>query len=66
MSKPANANTNGKGDQYRPINKERYDWNYIKTCGVTCPKCDGIQGGCHYCDGKKLFDPEYYYALGGT
>jgi len=31
----------GKGDWYRPVNKEKYDKNYLRIFGVVCPQCNG-------------------------
>jgi len=66
MSRPATTGNGGKGHWFRPNNRVKYEWNYIKTYGILCPKCGGVQGKCHYCNGKKIFDPKYYYQLGGS
>ena len=29
----------GKGDAYRPVDRERYDKNHIKVFGRVCSKC---------------------------
>lgn len=29
----------GKGDQYRPVNKVRFDAGYERACGRDCPTC---------------------------
>lgn len=31
----------GKGDTYRPVNKKRYDNNYIRIFGKVCDICQG-------------------------
>jgi DnaJ-class molecular chaperone len=40
----ATSGQGGKGDTPRPINKERYDRNYLRIYGKICPNCKG-QGG---------------------
>lgn len=34
----------GKGDTYRPVNKERYDKNYLRAYGKICSQCKGKGG----------------------
>ncbi len=48
----------GKGDLYRPVDRDKYDKNYLRVYGDKCPKCLGsgrIAGvgfrDCEYCDG---------------
>jgi hypothetical protein len=36
----------GKGDTYRPVNKAKYDSNYLKTFGQRCPECNGSGFDC--------------------
>ena len=31
----------GKGDTYRPVNRARYDRNYLRIFGERCPVCGG-------------------------
>jgi len=31
----------GKGSQYRPVNKEKYDRGYLRVFGKICPLCKG-------------------------
>jgi hypothetical protein len=31
----------GKGDIYRPVNKDKYDRNWLRIYGVVCPECNG-------------------------
>ncbi len=31
----------GKGDQYRKVNKKKYDRNYLRLYGDMCPICNG-------------------------
>jgi DnaJ-class molecular chaperone len=38
----ATSGQGGKGDTPRPINKERYDRNYLRIYGKICPACNGI------------------------
>jgi len=66
MSRPAVTGNGGKGDWKRPGDASKFDRNYIIALGATCPKCGGISGGCHYCGNEKIFDPDYYYRLGGS
>lgn len=49
-----------KGDNYRPVDKEKYDKNYLRIYGSKCNKCDGTgmdiydidgQRECEYCGG---------------
>jgi hypothetical protein len=30
----------GKGDTYRPVNKEAYDRGYLRVFGIPCPHCN--------------------------
>ena len=62
----------GKGDQFRPVNKKRFDRNYTYIFGVDCKNCNGtgkvrvIQEGkqwhehptedCPFCDGLGRVD----------
>jgi hypothetical protein len=32
----------GKGDTYRPVNKKKYDENYVRVFGKDCKNCFGI------------------------
>lgn len=36
-----NKHDNGKGSVYRPVNREKYDKNYLKLYGVLCQICNG-------------------------
>jgi hypothetical protein len=31
----------GKGDAYRPVDKEKYDRGYLRIFGIRCPVCQG-------------------------
>jgi hypothetical protein len=42
-------NESGKGDTFRPVNKEKYDKNYLRVFGKKCPFCDE--------NGKTGYDP---------
>jgi len=50
MVNPIGKDGYGKGSEYRPVNKERYDYNYLRVYGYCnqncCPKrhaCDRYQ-----------------------
>jgi RecJ-like exonuclease len=62
----------GKGDRYRPVDKEKYDRTYIRVFGERCSVCKGkkkitvfeignkknkAEIGCSACKGKgKIYD----------
>ena len=31
----------GKGDTYRPVDRKKYDRNYLRLYGEKCPICNG-------------------------
>jgi DnaJ-class molecular chaperone len=31
----------GKGDKYRPVDKDKYERNYLRVFGIKCPSCNG-------------------------
>jgi len=39
----------GKGDKFRPVNREKFSKNYIKIFGAICKNCKGK--GCSKCNG---------------
>jgi len=66
----------GKGDTYRPVNKEKYDANYIRIFGEKCPECLGYGGvriyfvydseiePCQACNGSgRIYDIELLKTL---
>ena len=62
-SVPAISGRGGKGSTYRPVDKKKFDRNFISVFGITCPKCDGL--GCHYCEKGKIYSSDYYHRLLG-
>lgn len=38
----------GKGDTYRPVDRDKYERNYLRIFGVRCPHCEGA--GCEKCN----------------
>ena len=32
----------GKGSVYRPVDRKKYDRNYLRLYGKVCPECNGV------------------------
>ena len=47
----------GKGDWYRPVNRQKYDRNYLMIFGDACPNCGGAEGRqCSICNGYGFIE----------
>ena len=64
-----------KGDHYRPVNKQKYDKNYLRIYGMRCPICLGhgfseidmtgyfIQVACSNCHGVGYLEQKHSNTL---